>query len=64
MTGIVYGKMYTWQVRTIGGATLHHMAMAHQRYLNWAAMVIHYMRAHGQLLRMACQGWKRCTSHP
>ena len=21
-----------------------HMAMAHQRYLNWAAMVMHYMR--------------------
>ena len=43
-------------MRTIGQATLHHMAMANQRYLNWAAMVTHYMRAHGQWLRMGCQG--------
>ena len=45
-------EVYTRQVHTIGGTTLHHMAMAHQRYLNWAAMVAHYMRtqpvaAHG-----------------
>ena len=38
------------------GATLHHMAMAHQRYLIWAVMVAHYMHTHGQWLRMACQG--------
>ena len=47
--------VYTRQVRTIGGATLHHMAMAHQKYLNLAAMVTHYMRVHNQWLRMACQ---------
>ena len=42
-------------MRTIGGATLHHVAMAPQKYLNWAAMVTHYMRAHSQWLCMACQ---------
>ena len=29
--------------------------MAHQKYLNWAAMVTHYMRAHNQWLHIACQ---------
>ena len=29
--------------------------VAHQKYLNWAAIVTHYMRAHNQWLRMACQ---------
>ena len=49
-------EIYARQVRTISGATLHHVAMAHQKYLNWASMVAHYMRAHNQWLRMACQG--------
>ena len=31
------------EVRTISGTTLHHLAMAHQRYFNWAAMVAYYM---------------------
>ena len=39
-------EVYARQVWTIGGATLHHVAMAHQKYLNLAAMVAHYMRAH------------------
>ena len=30
--------------------------MPHQRYTNWATMVMHYMRAHNQWLHMACQG--------
>ena len=49
-------EVYARQVRTISGATLHHVAMAHQNYLNWATMVTHYMRVHNQWLRMACQG--------
>ena len=49
-------EVYAKQVRTISGATLHHVAMAHQKYLSWATMVTHYMRAHNQWLRMACQG--------
>ena len=49
-------EVYAWQVRAISGATQHHVAMAHQKYLNWATMVTHYMRAHNQWLRMACQG--------
>ena len=49
-------EVYARQVRTISGATLHHVAMAHQKYLNWGTMVTHYMRAHNQWLRMACQG--------
>ena len=36
-------------------ATLHHVAIAHQNYLNWAAMVSHYMRAHNPWGLMACQ---------
>ena len=48
-------EVYTKQVQTIGGATLHHVVMAHQKYLNWAAMVTHYMHAHNKWLRMACQ---------
>ena len=49
-------EVYARQVRTISGATLHHVAMAQQKYLNWATMVTHYMHAHNQWLRMACQG--------
>ena len=49
-------EIYARQVRIISGATLHHVAMAHQKYLNWASMVAHYMRAHNQWLHMACQG--------
>ena len=48
-------EVYTRQVRTTSGATLHHVAMAHQKYLNWATMVTQYMCAHNQWLRMACQ---------
>ena len=40
----------------MSGATLHHVAMAHHKYLNRATMVTHYMRMHNQWLRMACQG--------
>ena len=43
--GQLYG-VYTQQVQSIGGATLHPMAMAHQRNLNWAAMVVYCMQAH------------------
>ena len=48
--------VYTRQVQTIGGAILHHLATAHQRYINWATMVVYSMRAHNQWLHMACQG--------
>ena len=43
-------------MRTMSGATLHHIAMAYKKYLNWATMVTHYMCAHNQWLCMACQG--------
>ena len=39
-------EVYTKQVWTVSGATLHHVAMAHQKYFNWATMVTHHMRAH------------------
>ena len=42
-------------MRTVGGAAPHHVAMAHQKYLNEATMVTYYMRAHNQWLRMAGQ---------
>ena len=54
----LHGQLYevcSRQVRTIGGATLHHVVIAHQKDLNWIAMVTHYMRAHNQWLHMACQ---------
>ena len=55
---VVHGQlfeMYARQVRTIIKATLHHVGMAHHKYLNRASMVAHYMRAHNQWLHMACQ---------
>ena len=42
--------------RAIGGATLHHLQMAHQQYTNWAATVVYYMHADNQWLHMAGQG--------
>ena len=57
-------EVYTRQVQTISGATLHLVAMAHQNYLNWAAMVTHCMRAHNQWLQMACQRWRKYTWLP
>ena len=54
----------TRQEHTISGATLHHVAIAHQKYFNWVTMVTHYMRAHNQWLHMATKDWKQHTYFP
>ena len=47
--------VYQRQTRTIGGATLHHASMSHQKYMTWASMMAYRMRAHEQWLR-TCMG--------
>ena len=47
--------VYQRQVRTIGGATLHHMSMSHQRYIEWASMMVYRMRAHEQWLNRSME---------
>ena len=47
--------VYHRQIRTIGGATMHHASMSHQKYMTWASMMAYRMRAHEQWLRM-CMG--------
>ena len=42
--------VYQRQTRTIGGATLHHASMSHQKYMTWASMMIYRIRAHEQWL--------------
>ena len=46
-------------MRTIGGATLHHLEMVHQRYTNWDAMIVYYMRAHNEWHHMAREGMEQ-----
>ena len=38
-----------------GGATLHHMALSHQRYTTWASMMVYRMRAHEQWLNRSTE---------
>ena len=49
----VVGDCLPWGGERQGGGRV---AMAHHKYLNLATIVTHYMRAHNQWLRMACQG--------
>ena len=42
--------VYQRQTRTIGGATLHHASMSHQKYMTWASMMIYRIRAYEQWL--------------
>ena len=51
-------EVYTRQVRTISGPALHHVAMAHPKYLNWATMVTHYMSTISGCTWLAKE-WKR-----
>ena len=68
--------VYRRQVRTIGGVTLHHMSMSHQRYTAWASMMVYRMRAHEQWLNRSMEeaarlndrasrstSWCICHSH-
>ena len=47
--------VYQRQTRTIGGASLHHASMSHQKYMTWASMMAYRMRAQQQWLR-TCMG--------
>ena len=47
--------VYQGQVRTIAGATLHHMSMCHQKYATWAYMMVYRMRAHKQWLNRSME---------
>ena len=42
--------VYQRQTRTMGGATMHHASMSHQKYMTWASMMIYPIRAHEQWL--------------
>ena len=42
--------MYRRRTRTIGGATLHHASISHQKYMTWASMMIYCILAHEQWL--------------
>ena len=44
--------VYQCKTRTIGGATLHHASMSHQKYMTRASMMIYRIRAHEQWLHI------------
>ena len=53
--------VYQRQARTIGGATLHHASMSHQKCMTWASMTIYRIRAHEQWLHTCMTEAKRLS---